>query len=53
MRVGDIVAAFYSDDRSWYRARVLGTLDNGNLDLYYVDFGDNGEAPLEKLRPLR
>ncbi|XP_063172964.1 tudor and KH domain-containing protein [Candoia aspera] len=53
VHVGDIAAAFYPDDRSWYRARVLGTLASGNLDLYYVDFGDNGEAPLEKLRPLR
>ncbi|XP_027578568.1 tudor and KH domain-containing protein [Pipra filicauda] len=28
-------------------------LDNGHWDLYYVDFGDNGEAPREALRPLR
>ncbi|KAM9114575.1 tudor and KH domain-containing protein [Pangshura tecta] len=53
VRVGDIVAAPYADHGSWYRARVLGTLENGNLDLYYVDFGDNGEAPLEALRALR
>nr|XP_020653942.1 tudor and KH domain-containing protein isoform X2 [Pogona vitticeps] len=53
VHVGDIVAAHYPDDLSWYRARVLGALENGNLDLYYVDFGDNGEAPLENLRPLR
>ncbi|XP_043391212.1 tudor and KH domain-containing protein isoform X2 [Chelonia mydas] len=52
-RVGDIVAAPYADHGAWYRARVLGTLENGNLDLYYVDFGDNGEAPLEVLRALR
>ncbi|XP_061872222.1 tudor and KH domain-containing protein isoform X2 [Colius striatus] len=50
---GDIVAAPYAGDTDWYRARVLGTLDNGHLDLYYVDFGDNGEAPLEALRALR
>ncbi|XP_015668845.1 tudor and KH domain-containing protein [Protobothrops mucrosquamatus] len=53
VQVGDIVAAYYLEDHSWYRAEVLGILDNGNLDLYYVDFGDNGEAPLEKLRLLR
>ncbi|XP_009079991.1 PREDICTED: LOW QUALITY PROTEIN: tudor and KH domain-containing protein, partial [Acanthisitta chloris] len=50
---GDIVAAPYRDDDTWYRTRVLGLLDNGNWDLYYVDFGDNGEAPTEALRPLR
>ncbi|XP_074836778.1 tudor and KH domain-containing protein isoform X2 [Carettochelys insculpta] len=53
VRVGDIVAAPYTDHSAWYRARVLGTLENGNLDLYYVDFGDNGEAPVEALRALR
>ncbi|XP_067425621.1 tudor and KH domain-containing protein isoform X2 [Emydura macquarii macquarii] len=53
VQVGDIVAAPYTDHNAWYRARVLGTLENGNLDLYYVDFGDNGEAPLEALRALR
>ncbi|XP_058684786.1 tudor and KH domain-containing protein-like isoform X2 [Poecile atricapillus] len=50
---GAIVAAPYLEDGEWYRARVLGTLDNGHLDLYYVDFGDNGEAPPEALRALR
>ncbi|NXP42261.1 TDRKH protein, partial [Leiothrix lutea] len=50
---GAIVAAPYLEAGEWHRARVLGTLDNGHLDLYYVDFGDNGEAPPEALRALR
>ncbi|NXL06076.1 TDRKH protein, partial [Mesembrinibis cayennensis] len=53
VQAGDIVAAPYGDSSDWYRARVLGTLENGNLDLYYVDFGDNGEAPRQALRALR
>ncbi|KAM9264376.1 tudor and KH domain-containing protein [Morus bassanus] len=53
IQAGDIVAAPYMDGSDWYRARVLGTLENGNFDLYYVDFGDNGEAPREALRGLR
>ncbi|NXO53572.1 TDRKH protein, partial [Aramus guarauna] len=53
VRAGDIVAAPYMDGSDWYRARVLGTLENGGFDLYYVDFGDNGEAPREALRALR
>lgn len=47
------MAAPYVGGSNWYRARVLGTLENGNFDLYYVDFGDNGEAPREALRALR
>lgn len=39
--VGDIVAAPYRDHNKWNRARVLGVLPSGLVDLYYVDFGDN------------
>ncbi|XP_027717278.1 tudor and KH domain-containing protein-like isoform X1 [Vombatus ursinus] len=53
VHVGDIVAAPLPTDGPWYRARVLGTLENGNLDLYFVDFGDNGESPLKDLRAIR
>nr|KAF6414565.1 tudor and KH domain containing [Molossus molossus] len=53
VHVGDIVAAPLSTNGSWYRARVLGTLENGNLDLYFVDFGDNGDCSLRDLRALR
>ncbi|KFO18230.1 Tudor and KH domain-containing protein [Fukomys damarensis] len=53
VHAGDIVAAPLSANGSWYRARVLGTLENGNLDLYFVDFGDNGDCPLGDLRALR
>ncbi|KAB0389817.1 hypothetical protein E2I00_011011, partial [Balaenoptera physalus] len=52
VHVGDIVAAPLPTNGSWYRARVLGTLENGNLDLYFVDFGDNGDCPLRDLRVL-
>ncbi|XP_051522996.1 tudor and KH domain-containing protein-like [Myxocyprinus asiaticus] len=51
--VGDIVAAPYRDHGTWNRARVLGILDSRLVDLYYVDFGDNGELPREHLRSMR
>ncbi|XP_053366920.1 tudor and KH domain-containing protein isoform X2 [Clarias gariepinus] len=51
--VGDIVAAPYRDHGAWNRARVLGVLNSGLVDLYYVDYGDNGELPREQLRSLR
>ncbi|XP_078390276.1 tudor and KH domain-containing protein [Cetorhinus maximus] len=52
-KLGDIVAAPFQGDNSWYRARVLGFLESGNADLYYVDYGDNGEIPIGKLQILR
>uniref|UniRef100_A0A1A8ETA2 Tudor and KH domain containing n=1 Tax=Nothobranchius korthausae TaxID=1143690 RepID=A0A1A8ETA2_9TELE len=51
--VGDIVAAPYQDHDTWNRARVLGILGSNLVDLYYVDFGDNGELPPASLRHLR
>lgn len=51
--VGDIVAASYQDHGTWNRARVLGILNSGLVNLYYVDFGDIGELPRDQLRSLR
>ncbi|KAI6061068.1 Tudor and KH domain-containing protein isoform X1 [Aix galericulata] len=53
VQAGDIVAAPYGAEGDWYRARVLGALPGGGWDLYYVDFGDNGEATPGALRALR
>ncbi|XP_072917484.1 tudor and KH domain-containing protein isoform X2 [Hemitrygon akajei] len=52
-KVGDIVAAPCQGDGLWYRACVLGFLENGNADLYYVDFGDNGEVSIGNMQHLR
>ncbi len=49
---GDIVAAPFTHDASWYRARVVEVQDK-MVDVYYVDFGDNGLVPLDKVRTLR
>ncbi|XP_072523999.1 tudor and KH domain-containing protein-like isoform X2 [Salminus brasiliensis] len=51
--VGDIVAAPYRDHGTWNRARVLGILGSGLVDLYFVDFGDNGELPRDQLCSMR
>ncbi|XP_066464955.1 tudor and KH domain-containing protein isoform X2 [Eleutherodactylus coqui] len=53
VQVGDIVAAPFHSDKFWYRAEVLGFLKNGNVDLYYVDYGDNWDTLRENLYPLR
>ncbi|XP_073493457.1 tudor and KH domain-containing protein isoform X2 [Phyllobates terribilis] len=53
IQVGDIVAAPFHVDEFWYRAEVLGFLKNGNVDLYYVDYGDNWDTAREELHPLR
>ncbi|XP_029311988.1 tudor and KH domain-containing protein isoform X2 [Cottoperca gobio] len=51
--VGDIVSAPYHNHGTWNRARVLGVLGSGVVDLYYVDFGDNGELARDSLCRMR
>ena len=59
MKEGDIVAAPYLNETdlssdTMYRARIETVLDDGRtLDLYYVDFGDNGDVPTESCVALR
>lgn len=40
--VGDVVAAYYEGDSSWYRAQVLKTSEeeNNKISVFYLDFGD-------------
>ncbi len=52
IKVGDVVAAPFEFDQSWYRARICEILEDG-LDLYYLDFGDNGNASRDSIRELR
>ncbi|XP_071788327.1 tudor and KH domain-containing protein-like [Asterias amurensis] len=50
---GDIIASPFQDDESWYRARIIGFLEDGEVDLYYVDFGDSDKMPRDSLCSLR
>jgi len=50
---GSLVAAkFEPDDPIYYRAKILREID-GNLDLYFVDYGDNGFVNISSVFKLR
>ncbi|VDI17447.1 tudor domain-containing protein 2 [Mytilus galloprovincialis] len=51
-KTGDLVAAPFENDTSWYRAKVMG-VEGETLDLLYVDYGDSGYLPYNKVRRLR
>ena len=51
VREGDLVAAQYSVDCSWCRARVLG-LAEGWASLLFLDYGNTEEVPVAKLKSL-
>jgi staphylococcal nuclease domain-containing protein 1 len=43
IKKGTICAARFSVDQKWYRAKVLGSLGKGELEVQFLDFG-NTEA---------
>jgi staphylococcal nuclease domain-containing protein 1 len=52
-KVGDIIAAQFSADNDWYRARVRRVDREGKkADVYYLDYGNAETLPWSKLRPL-
>ncbi|KAI9657420.1 MAG: hypothetical protein M1821_003102 [Bathelium mastoideum] len=52
-KAGDIVAAQFSQDKEWYRAKVRrNDRDNKLADVIYLDFGNTETLPWTKLRPL-
>ena len=50
---GMLVAAPFAGDESWYRARVEGPVEQGRVEVLYVDFGDRVSVRCEELKPLR
>ena len=51
-KVGDIVAAPFVEDKSFYRARVE-EVEEDKLDLYFLDFGDSEFVNASEVFPLR
>ena len=49
--MGTIVAAQYSEDKSWYRAKVL-SVDNDTVSVLFVDYGNNEVVAMEKIQPI-
>ncbi|KAK5073594.1 hypothetical protein LTR64_007268 [Lithohypha guttulata] len=52
-KVGDIVAAQFSADKSWYRARIRRVdRDAKKADIVYIDYGNSETLPWSSMRPL-
>lgn len=46
IKKGTLCAALNSTDKSWYRARVIGTVAKGLIEVYFIDYGNR-----ETIRP--
>ena len=52
-KVGDIVAAQFTVDNDWYRAKVRRVdREAEKVDLTYLDYGNSETVPWSRLRPL-
>ncbi|XP_006831438.1 PREDICTED: tudor domain-containing protein 1 [Chrysochloris asiatica] len=51
-RTGDACCAKYTSDDLWYRAIVLGTLDDAQVKVLYADYGNMETLPLCRIRPI-
>ncbi len=49
---GTLCAALFSGDDKWYRVRVLGTAGKGNLDVKFIDYGNQETVQESTLRKL-
>ncbi|KAJ5536402.1 hypothetical protein N7513_009588 [Penicillium frequentans] len=52
-KAGDWVAAQFSEDNNWYRARIRrNDREKQTAEVVYVDFGNSESLPWSSLRPL-
>ena len=52
-KTGEIVAAQFSEDGEWYRAKIRrNDRDNKQADVLYIDYGNSETVKWDKLRPL-
>ncbi|NXW30211.1 TDRD1 protein, partial [Phaetusa simplex] len=49
---GEPCCAFFSDDGNWYRALVQNVTSDGTVKVFFVDYGNVEEVPLDKIRPI-
>lgn len=52
-KAGDFVAAKFTEDDTWYRARIRrNDRDAQKAEVVYIDFGNSETVPWSRLRPL-
>ena len=51
-QTGYLFAARFTQDNEWYRVFVIQVLADGNVEVYYVDYGNREILPPSRLRPL-
>lgn len=50
--LGMAVAALYSLDSNWYRAKIISLPEPRLVTVFYIDFGNSETLPWDQLRVL-
>ncbi|CAF0826523.1 unnamed protein product [Didymodactylos carnosus] len=50
--VGEFCVAKYTEDLNWYRCRVVRYTSKTSVEVFYIDYGNIEDLPLELLREL-
>lgn len=51
-KVDELVIAQFSDDETWYRARVKSITPDGQYTVFYIDYGNSEVVSADKIRSL-
>ncbi|XP_053971961.1 tudor and KH domain-containing protein homolog isoform X1 [Hylaeus volcanicus] len=51
--LGQVVAAKFSFDELWYRAEVISEPEDGQCEVYFMDYGDHEVVQLDSILELR
>ncbi|CAF3111343.1 unnamed protein product [Rotaria socialis] len=49
---GDYCVAMYTEDARWYRARIIRYISDQTCEVFYVDYGNMEELPIEFLHEI-
>ena len=52
VQVGQPYAARSEEDNCWYRSEIARQLQDGSVEVFYVDWGNSEIVPISNLRPL-
>jgi len=50
--IGDLVAAQFTVDDAWYRAKVLSSKEDTEFQVQYIDYGNMEMVPISRIRKL-
>ena len=59
VEVGDIVAAKFTEEENFYRAKIVSVEENtydfsqSTVELFYLDFGDSDQKPITEIYQLK